>query len=78
MVVAIGALDNIICMIYIHPEKIEFLYFPRYVFCTSLLYVVVLPNGVSNNFSLKKPQLSRTVSISGLGPLKMIGTTTRF
>jgi hypothetical protein len=39
-----------ICMIYVRPEKTEFPYFPGYVFHTSLLYVVVLPDGDPKNF----------------------------
>jgi hypothetical protein len=37
-------------MIYVRPEKTEFPYFPGYVFHTSLLYVVVLPDGDPKNF----------------------------
>jgi hypothetical protein len=37
-------------MIYGHPVKIEFPYFSGYVFRTNLLYVIVLPDGVSRTF----------------------------
>jgi hypothetical protein len=37
-------------MIYVRPEKTEFPYFPGYVFRTSLIYGIVLPDGVSRTF----------------------------
>jgi hypothetical protein len=40
-------------MLYVRPEKIEFSYFPVYVFCIFLLYVFVMPDGVSKFFHLK-------------------------
>jgi hypothetical protein len=39
-----------ICMIYVRPEKTEFSYFLVYVSRTSLLYALVLPDGVSRIF----------------------------
>jgi hypothetical protein len=39
-----------ICMIYVRPEKTKFPYFPGYVFRTSLLYVLVLSDGVFRTF----------------------------
>jgi hypothetical protein len=38
-------------MCFIRPEKIKFLYFLGYVFCTSLLFFFILPDGVSRSFS---------------------------
>jgi hypothetical protein len=40
------SLKRMICMIYVHPEKTEFLYFLGYVSHTLLLYALVLPDGV--------------------------------
>jgi hypothetical protein len=39
-----------ICMIHIRPEKTECSYFPGYVFCTSWLYVFVLPDAILRTY----------------------------
>jgi hypothetical protein len=51
---AIGALNDIICMIYLRPEKTEFSYYRGYVSRTTVLYALVLPYGVSTIFLVKQ------------------------
>jgi hypothetical protein len=50
-IMAIRAQNDMSCTLYVHPKKTEFLYFPVYVFRTSLLCIFVLPYEVLKTFT---------------------------